>query len=83
MTDSGTKRAWVIHESKAVQIYVHNNRRYLYVPRVPGSVKNPHNNMQFILAGWPSIFTLDFHAGYRGFESRRDRDNFQTRRALN
>ena len=27
MTDSGTKRAWVIHESKAVQIHVHNNRR--------------------------------------------------------
>ena len=44
MTDSGTKCAWVIHESKAVQIYLHNNRRRLYVPRVPGSVKNPHNN---------------------------------------
>ena len=44
MTDSGTKCACVIHESKAVQIYVHNNRRCLYVPRVPGSVKNPHNN---------------------------------------
>ena len=43
VTDSGTKCAWVIHESKAVQIYVHNNRRCLYVPQVPGSVKNPHN----------------------------------------
>ena len=32
------------HESKAVQIHVHNNRRCLHVPRVPGSVKNPHNN---------------------------------------
>ena len=40
MTDSGTKCAWVIHDSKAVQ----NNRRCLYVPRVLGSVKNPHNN---------------------------------------
>ena len=27
VTDSGTKCAWVIHESKAVQIHVHNNRR--------------------------------------------------------
>ena len=44
VTDSGIKCAWVIHESKAVQIHVHNNRRCLYVPRVPGSVKNPHNN---------------------------------------
>ena len=44
VTDSGTKCAWVIHESKAVQIHVHNNRRCLNVPRVPGSVKNPHNN---------------------------------------
>ena len=43
--DSGTKCAWVIHESKAVQIHLHHsNRRCLYVPRVPGSVKNPHNN---------------------------------------
>ena len=49
VTDSGTKCAsqkcaWVIHESKAVQIHVHNNRRCLYVSRVPGSVTNPHNN---------------------------------------
>ena len=44
VTDSGNKCAWVIQGSKAVQIHVHNNRRYLYVPRVPGSVKNPHNN---------------------------------------
>ena len=45
MTDSGTKCAWMIHESKAVQIHVHHsNLRCLYVPRVPGSVKNPHNN---------------------------------------
>ena len=39
VTDSGTKCAWVIHESKAVQIHVHYNRRCLYVPRVPGSIK--------------------------------------------
>ena len=38
VTDSGSKCAWVIHESKDVQIHVHNNRRCLYVPRVPGSV---------------------------------------------
>ena len=37
--DSGTKCAWLIHESKAVQIHVHNNRRRLHVLRVPGSVK--------------------------------------------
>ena len=43
VTDSGTKCAWVIHGNKAVQIHVHNNRRCLYVPRVPDSVKNPHN----------------------------------------
>ena len=47
VTDSGTKCAWVIHESKAVQLHVHKNRRCLYVPRVPGSVKNPHNNNKF------------------------------------
>ena len=47
VTDSGTKCAWVIHESKAVQIHVHYNRRCLYVPRVPGSVKNPHNNNKY------------------------------------
>ena len=40
VTNSGTKCAWVIHESKAVQIHIHHsNRRCLYVPRVPGSVK--------------------------------------------
>ena len=42
MTD--TKYAWVIHGSKAVQIHVHNNRHCLYVPHVPGSIKNPYNN---------------------------------------
>ena len=42
VTDSGTKCAWVIHESKAVQIHVHNYCRCLFVPRVPGSIKNPH-----------------------------------------
>ena len=48
--DSGTKCAWVIHESKAVQIHLHHsNRRCLYVPRVPGSVKNPHNNNRNIM----------------------------------
>ena len=45
VTDSGIKCAWVGHESKAVQKHIHHsNRRCLYVPRVPGSVKNPHNN---------------------------------------
>ena len=44
VTDSGTKCAWVIHESKAVQIHVHNNHGCLYVPQVPGGVKNPCNN---------------------------------------
>ena len=49
VTDSGTKCALVIHESKAVQIHVHHsNRRCLYVSRVPGSVKNPHNNNNHI-----------------------------------
>ena len=38
VTDSGTKCAWVIHESKAVQMHVHNNN----VPWVPGTVNNPH-----------------------------------------
>ena len=33
VTDSSTKYAWVIHESKALQIHVHNSRRCLYVPR--------------------------------------------------
>ena len=39
-TDSRTKCAWVIHESKAtqMQMHVHNNRRCLHEPRVPGSV---------------------------------------------
>ena len=57
VTDSGTKCAWVIHESKAVQIHIHHsNRRCLYVPRVPGSVKNPHNNNNPALL--PSIVCL-------------------------
>ena len=50
VTGSGTKGAWVIHESKAVQIHAHNNRRCLYVPRVPGSVKNPHNTFSLSAA---------------------------------
>ena len=37
-------RQRVVHESKAVQIHVHNNCRCLYVPRMPGCVKNPQNN---------------------------------------
>ena len=41
MTD---KCALVIHESKAVQIHVHNNRCCFCVPRVPGSVKTQHGN---------------------------------------
>ena len=36
VTDSGTKCALVIHESKAVQIPVHNNRRCLHVLWMPG-----------------------------------------------
>ena len=44
VTDSGTMCARVIHESKAVQIHVHNNHHCLYVPQVPGSIKNLHNN---------------------------------------
>ena len=41
--DSGTMCVWVIHESKAVQIHVHNNCCCLYVPpRVPDSLKNLH-----------------------------------------
>ena len=44
VTDSGTKCTWVIHESKPVQIHVHNSCGCLYVPWVPGSVKNPHNS---------------------------------------
>ena len=40
MTDSGPKCAWLIHESKAVQVHVHINQCCLSVPWVPGSVKN-------------------------------------------
>ena len=49
VTDSGTKFALVIHESKVVQIHEHNNHRCLYVPRVPGSIKNPHNNKSILV----------------------------------
>ena len=42
MTDNGTKYAWVIHESKVVQLHAHSS--CLFVPRVPSSVKNPHSN---------------------------------------
>ena len=49
MIDSDTKYAWVIHESKAVQIHVHDNHRCLGVPRVPGSVKNLHNKNKYFL----------------------------------
>ena len=59
VTDSGTKCAWVIHESKAVQIHLHHsNCRCLYVPRVPGSVKNPHNNNNNAINN-SSIWILD------------------------
>ena len=57
MTDSGTKCAWLIHESKAVQIHVNNNRRCLYVPRMPGSGKNPHNNNPEYQSLW---FTMEY-----------------------
>ena len=53
--DSGTKCVWVIHENKAVQIHVHNCH-CLYVPRVPGSVKNSHNNNNSIISlQWKSL----------------------------
>ena len=84
MTDSGTKCAWVIHESKAVQIHVyHSNRRCLYVPRVPGSVKNPHNNNNNnnnnSYKGPASVAQLDapsdWRPGGRGFNPRRGRQH--------
>ena len=60
VTDRGTKCAWVFHESKAVQIHVHHsNRRCLYVPRVPGSVKNPHNNNNN--KAWTGALRESFH----------------------
>ena len=34
----------------AAQINVHNSRRWIYVPRVPGSVKNPHSNNSVIMS---------------------------------
>ena len=46
VTDSGTKCAWVIHESKAVQIHAHNNRCCLQVPWVPGSTKTSEQEQQ-------------------------------------
>ena len=50
VTDSGIKCAWVIHESKAVQIHVHHsNRRCLYVPRVPGSIKKSEQQIPSII----------------------------------
>ena len=52
VTDIGIKCAWVIHESKAVQIHEHNNRRCLYVPQVPGSIKNLHNNKNKSILVW-------------------------------
>ena len=58
VTESGTKCAWVIHESKAVQIHVHNNRHCFYVPRVPGSVKNPHNNATTTIQSLRSVCLL-------------------------
>ena len=48
MTDSGLKYAWVIYESKAVQIHIHNSHRCLHVPRVSGSVKIPHDSSGLI-----------------------------------
>ena len=58
VTDSGTKYAWVIHESKAVQIHVHNNRHCLFVPRVPGCVKNPNNNNRKCMVDMDVVMTL-------------------------
>ena len=62
VTDSGTKCAWVIHESKAVQIHVHNNRRCLYVPRVLVALKictttTTTNNRIVYTADWYWIFS--------------------------
>ena len=64
VTNSGTKCAWVIHESKAVQIHVHHsNRRCLYVPRVPGSVKNQHNNnIRYQIPIWNRHSYLHFYS---------------------
>ena len=39
VTDSVIKCAWLIHESKAVQIHAHNNRHWLYVPLVLVALK--------------------------------------------
>ena len=65
--DSGIKCAWVIHESKAVQIHLHHsNRRCLYVPRVPGSVKKPHNNKHTITKGSDPDKTLHHRVSYQG-----------------
>ena len=58
MTDSGTKCAWVIHGIKAVQIHVHNNRHCLYVPHVPGSIKNPYNNNASKKTGSPNFINI-------------------------
>ena len=60
VTDSGTKCAWVIHESKAVQVHVHNNRCCLYVPWVLGSVKNPHNNNDHLESKFYCLLSLFF-----------------------
>ena len=57
VTDSGIKCAWVIHESKAVPVHVHNNRCCLYVPQVPGSVKSPHTNNNILSV----MVCLHFH----------------------
>ena len=74
VTDSGTKCAWVIHESKAVQIQVHHsNPRCLYVPRVPGSVKNPHNNNNhytYYVSFRQSLSGVDLTVSERDLQSR-------------
>ena len=45
--------------SKAVQIHLHHsNHRCIYVPRVPGSVKNPHNNNNLGCLGAESLYKL-------------------------
>ena len=75
VTDSGSKCAWMTHKNKAVQMHVHNNRRCLYVPLVPGSVKNPHNNNNRSVGkywaavcdcGTPWTFLLPFFGKYTG-----------------
>ena len=48
--------------------------------QLPGSVKNLkiHRSFNACRLGGLVVSALDFHAGYRVFESRLGQDNFQT-----